>query len=239
MKKTESKLKQIRESAGLSQWKLSLESGVNFRMIQHYEQGTKDLNKANVATVSKLAEALNCDIYDLVDKVNQERKEYLAIGKWKDQYTGAGIYSLIDQDGKRYIGQALNVQRRLDQHRIELNKVVKGLPSNETNLELIDAVMDGKRFHVEILKKLEGTEATKNNLCVWEDYFFEKYGGFNETYNGVTVSPPRWNYEPFNVVHYNIELKPNEDADIIAFLESQEDSKETVKRILREYIEKK
>ena len=46
-----SNLKKIREAVGLSQNKLAILSGVSNRMIQHYEQGVKDINKAQVGTV--------------------------------------------------------------------------------------------------------------------------------------------------------------------------------------------
>lgn len=59
-------LKRIRIKAGLTQKELAKKSGVNFRMIQHYEQGDKDLNRAAVETVIKLARALDCNITDLI-----------------------------------------------------------------------------------------------------------------------------------------------------------------------------
>ena len=60
------KLKLIRTSRGLTQKELAKKSGVNFRMIQHYEQGDKDLKKAAAETVVKLARALDCNITDLI-----------------------------------------------------------------------------------------------------------------------------------------------------------------------------
>ena len=61
-------LKKIRTAAGLSQSKLAEASGVNARMIQHYEQGVKDINAAAALTVSKLARALGCTVEDLLEK---------------------------------------------------------------------------------------------------------------------------------------------------------------------------
>ena len=63
-----SNLKQIRETKVISQSKLAELSGVNIRMIQHYEQGVKDINKAQAVTVYKLARALNCTVEDLIEK---------------------------------------------------------------------------------------------------------------------------------------------------------------------------
>lgn len=62
-----SKLKAIRESKGLSQAKLSEISGVNIRMIQHYEQGYKDINKAQAITLYQVANALDCKIEDILN----------------------------------------------------------------------------------------------------------------------------------------------------------------------------
>ena len=63
-----SNLKTKREATGLSQSGLAERSGVSVRMIQSYEQGFKDINKAQVMTVYKLAQALDCKVEDLIDK---------------------------------------------------------------------------------------------------------------------------------------------------------------------------
>lgn len=60
-------LKTIRENKGISQKKLADLSGVNIQMIQHYEQGVRDINKAQAITVLKLAKALECNMEDLVN----------------------------------------------------------------------------------------------------------------------------------------------------------------------------
>ena len=61
-----SNLKQIREDKNITQAKLSESSGVSIRMIQHYEQGVKDINKAQAITLHALAQALECKIEDLL-----------------------------------------------------------------------------------------------------------------------------------------------------------------------------
>lgn len=61
------KIKAIRERVGLSQSQLSTASGVNCRMIQSYEQGVKDINKAQAITLYKLSKALNVKIEDLLE----------------------------------------------------------------------------------------------------------------------------------------------------------------------------
>lgn len=57
-----------RQDKRLTQKMLSEKSGVNIRMIQHYEQGVKDINKAQAITVYRLAQALGCTVEDLLDR---------------------------------------------------------------------------------------------------------------------------------------------------------------------------
>lgn len=52
----------------ITQATLAERSGVSVRMIQHYEQGAKDINAAAALTVYKLAQALNCTVEDLLEK---------------------------------------------------------------------------------------------------------------------------------------------------------------------------
>lgn len=57
----------MRESKGLTQTQLAEKSGIDVRMIQHYEQGSKNINHAWVETVLKLADALECDIREILE----------------------------------------------------------------------------------------------------------------------------------------------------------------------------
>jgi transcriptional regulator with XRE-family HTH domain len=56
-----------RKKLGMSQKDLAEKSGVNLRMVQYYEQGFKDIKKAQAATVQKLARALECTMEDLLN----------------------------------------------------------------------------------------------------------------------------------------------------------------------------
>ncbi len=64
---SESRLKTIRESRGLSQAELARESGINLRNIQMYEQRVNDINRAQARTVYMLARAIGCHVEDLLD----------------------------------------------------------------------------------------------------------------------------------------------------------------------------
>ena len=50
----------------MSTAELAKRSGVNERMIQYYENGYKDINKAQAITVLKIADALGCEVRDLL-----------------------------------------------------------------------------------------------------------------------------------------------------------------------------
>ena len=65
--KRKSKLSDIRKARGFTQQQLSKASGVTLRMIQLYEQRQNDISKAQVTVVIDLANALGCEVEDLLD----------------------------------------------------------------------------------------------------------------------------------------------------------------------------
>ena len=60
-------LKRIRIAYGCTQAELSKSSGVSLRSIQMYEQRNKDINKASVDTVYRLAKSLGCSVENLIE----------------------------------------------------------------------------------------------------------------------------------------------------------------------------
>lgn len=62
-----SKLKEVRTGRGLTQKEVSEASGVNLRILQYYEQGANDINKAQALTVYKIAQALGCNVDDILE----------------------------------------------------------------------------------------------------------------------------------------------------------------------------
>lgn len=62
-----SNLKIMREDRGFSQRELSNKSGVSLRAIQSFEQGFRDINKAQAIIVLRLAEALECTVYSIIN----------------------------------------------------------------------------------------------------------------------------------------------------------------------------
>ena len=65
----ETKLKQLRQRAGLSQSELAEASGVPVRTIQQYEQRQKSINKAQAEYLMMLARALHCNAEDSIEPV--------------------------------------------------------------------------------------------------------------------------------------------------------------------------
>ena len=64
--KRTSVLQQLREAKGLSRKELSEQSGVNFRSLQDYEQGHKDISSAKGDTLYRLSLTLGCNIEDIL-----------------------------------------------------------------------------------------------------------------------------------------------------------------------------
>ena len=64
---SENKLKKLRVSKGYSQQGLSDASGVAKRAIQTYEQGEKQIDKAQLVTICQLAKTLECKIEDILE----------------------------------------------------------------------------------------------------------------------------------------------------------------------------
>lgn len=61
------KLRSLRKDRGLSQQGLANISGVPLRVIQSHEYGQRVVEHARLSTLVKLATALGCRFYDLLD----------------------------------------------------------------------------------------------------------------------------------------------------------------------------
>lgn len=70
------KLKEMRQSRGLSQSQLAEKTGINVRTIQHYEQGSKIFDHARIDTILKVCITLNCRLEDII-----ENPEYIELLK--------------------------------------------------------------------------------------------------------------------------------------------------------------
>lgn len=61
------KLQQLRTSKNLSQQQLADLAGVNVRVLQHYEQGSRRVDYARMDTIMKLAKALDCKMVEIIE----------------------------------------------------------------------------------------------------------------------------------------------------------------------------
>lgn len=69
-------IRALRERAGISQEQLAEAAGVNVRMYQKYEQGDRDISKAQLSTLLRICKALSCKLSDIV--TDAETSELLA-----------------------------------------------------------------------------------------------------------------------------------------------------------------
>lgn len=117
---------------------------------------------------------------------------------WNDPYNGPVIYALIDENGKAYIGKSKKMNDRLRAHRIDFNRIGKGLMPHHEGEKLIQAINDGHIFSVKIL--IKPMSVTHNQLCELEKYFFKLYGGINNTYNSTYPTEPNYMYKGYNII---------------------------------------
>ena len=68
------KLKAKRIEAGLTQSQLAEKAGLNVRVLQHYEQGSKVFDNARIDKILRICLALNCHIEDII-----ENDEYIEL----------------------------------------------------------------------------------------------------------------------------------------------------------------
>lgn len=67
--KKETNLKAVRRRRGMSQSELAEAAQVPLRTLQQYEQGQKDILKANVSYAVSLAHVLGCSVEDILDYI--------------------------------------------------------------------------------------------------------------------------------------------------------------------------
>lgn len=65
--KEPTKLQKARQSKGMTQKQLAEAAELSIRTLQHYEQGSKDINAAAAITVYKLADALDVKIEEIIN----------------------------------------------------------------------------------------------------------------------------------------------------------------------------
>lgn len=89
-----SKLKDIRESKGMSRAELADQSNVKITAIRDYEQGHKPINNANAFTVLKLARALDVKMEDLMERDIEDIRMMLL----HDGINDTLVFSMTDKE---------------------------------------------------------------------------------------------------------------------------------------------
>ena len=61
------KLQEKRLALGLSQTQLAKKAGLNVRVLQHYEQGSKNFDHARLDILIKYCNALGCKLSEIIE----------------------------------------------------------------------------------------------------------------------------------------------------------------------------
>lgn len=71
-------LQTLRKASGFSQSQLANVAGVNVQVLQQYERGARDINKAKLLTLLKLCNALGCKLADIItdNEIQAQLREY-------------------------------------------------------------------------------------------------------------------------------------------------------------------
>lgn len=72
----ETKLAKKRKEKGYSQYQLHYISGINVWTIRDYEQRRREIDKAEAWKVKALADALDCKMEELLERVYKSKKRY-------------------------------------------------------------------------------------------------------------------------------------------------------------------
>ena len=121
------KLKELRKRNGLSQSELANASGVNYRVLQDYEQGRKHLSQAKTDMVIRLSHVLGCTVEELV-----EIEDAIIFGK---EY----VEEIKQKRLIPYFTGCTN-QEAIGCVNIEIDEIVPCLRDNETG-ELVDTAV--------------------------------------------------------------------------------------------------
>ena len=84
IKQRNEQLQRLRKIAGFSQSQLATATGINVRVLQEYERGSRDLNGAKLSTILKLCIALDCELLEII--TNEETAGLLRLYKSRTKF---------------------------------------------------------------------------------------------------------------------------------------------------------
>lgn len=93
-----------------------------------------------------------------------------------------GIYALIDNNGKRYIGSSKNIKNRVYFHNIHFKLFLRDGVDGYVNPAMKEALANGLRFRCEVLASFN-CDMSSRELREVERVFIAKYGGIDALYN--------------------------------------------------------
>ena len=98
-----------------------------------------------------------------------------------------GIYSLVDDNGKRYIGSSKNIRQRVKSHKSHINTYLRDGVDGFVNPAIKKAVKQGLRFRCEVLAvfNCDMTETERREI---ERIYIAKFGGYEALYNYCVIS---------------------------------------------------
>lgn len=97
-----------------------------------------------------------------------------------------GIYSLVDEKGKRYIGSSKDIRKRVQFHQTHINLFLRDGVDGYINPSIAEAITLGIKFRCEVLARFycDLTDREKREI---ERVFIKKYGGIDSTYNVLPI----------------------------------------------------
>lgn len=98
-----------------------------------------------------------------------------------------GIYSLVDDNGKRYIGSSKNIQQRVQSHKFHMNRYLRDGADGYLNPAIEKAVTLGLRFRCEVLAVFN-CDMTATERREIERIYIAKFGGYEALYNHCVIS---------------------------------------------------
>ena len=93
----------------------------------------------------------------------------------------AGVYALVDENGKAYIGSSVNIQLRMQTHLNNMRSILRNRESGLISQKLGKAVLEGHTFECVVLEELPDPDTI--DLHFVEQQYISLFGGVKNTYN--------------------------------------------------------
>lgn len=102
-------------------------------------------------------------------------------------YNGAAVYALESTSGKLYIGSTQNLQKRIEQHRVQMRICAETGHSGYLNSKIEACIHSGERFKCKILAQINPSDLLQKELVELERVFLRHFGGTDNTLNEMNI----------------------------------------------------